>query len=693
MHIESTLPLWLVLPLIALAVFVMWMLYFRKQQESVLPKPVRILLAISRMLVLIFVGLLIISPWIRTTVIRVNKPYFIVAQDNSVSILPVQDTAGFRLKRSKLKVDLVKSLENDFQVKNIYFGSRTTDMERGNFTDPVTDPGEFFDYLRLFAQTHDLAGVQITSDGVATRGITFSEAAKNFPYPVSVLASGDSSRFPDVRIQEVVSNEWVRKNSTFPVRVYYNTGDYTGSGFKLQLSGANGIIQEKAFKTGTQVSTFEEFLIQSPDKGTMQLKASIIPDQHDKNQDNNSKRFLVKVLEQEGEILCLYESAHPDIDAVVQSLKGTNSLNVNVLKATDYAGSDKDYDLIILHGLPSQKNPLGELVKKAADRQIPILFIIGKSTDPVMFSRANPGLAIDNRRKTGESSRGTLNASFTLFTLPADFKSHLDTWPPLELSFETFVLNPGSQILMKQKILNVELSDPLVSFSNAQGVKYGFFCGEGIWLWRLHEFLEQKNHDYFDEWLSRTIQYLMLDEKTDKFKVTIPEELFAYSPLRINGHLLNSSLEATNDPEVLFTVTDSAGQQTEYQMGRINDYYELNISGFPPGTYGYTAETKLGDEIFRRTGEMVMIVRPVEQTEPVAEFESLRSIALRTKGKFFSPGQESNLLSYLNDLKPSEMRIKKEFKWYDLINFKWLLGALIFLLAMEWFLRRWFGIR
>jgi hypothetical protein len=185
----------------------------------------------------------------------------------------------------------------------------------------------------------------------------------------------------------------------------------------------------------------------------------------------------------------------------------------------------------------------------------------------------------------------------------------------------------------------------------------------------------------------------MLDEKTDKFKVTIPEELFAYSPLRINGHLLNNSLEATNDPEVLFTVTDSAGQRTEYQMGRINDYYELNISGFPPGTYGYTAETKIGDEIFRRGGEMAMTVRPVEQTEPVADFEALKSIAVRTNGKFFSPGQESNLLSYLNELKPSEMRVKKEFKWYDLINFKWLLAALIFLLAMEWFLRRWFGIR
>jgi len=693
MHAESTLPLWLVLPLVVLAVFVVWMIYFRKQQELVLLKPVRILLGISRMLVLILVGLLIISPWIRISVNRQKKPYFIVVQDNSVSIPPVQDKTGFTVKRSNLIENLVKSIGNRFQVKEVLFGSQTVEGEKSNFSDPVTDPGELFAYLRIFSQTHDLGGVFITSDGVATKGITFSEAAKNFPCPISVLASGDSTRFPDVRIQEVVSNDWVRKNSIFPVRVYYNTGGWTGGGFKLQISGPKGIIDEKFIETSAQVSPFAEFLIQAPDKGTMQLVARIIPDQPDKNQDNNSKSFSVKVIEQEGEILCLYESAHPDIDAIVQALKGTNSLNIKLVEASDFTGTDKDYDLIILHGLPSQKHPLGELLKKAADQQIPLLFVIGKSTDPEQFNRLNHGMVIDNRRKTGEASKGILNPSFTLFTLPDDFKNHLNTWPPLDLSFETFLLDPGSQILLKQRILNIELSDPLVAFSNTRGVKFGFFCGEGVWLWRLHEFLEQKNHDYFDEWLSRTIQYLMLDEKKDKFRVVIPEELFAYSPVRINSHLLNNSLEAVNDPDVLFAVTDSSGQKTEFKMGRINDYYELNINGFAPGTYRYTAESKLGNENFRREGAMTMMVRPIEQIEPVADFESLRSLARSTNGKFFIPGQESSLLSYFNDLKPSEMRINEEFKWYELINFKWLLPFLIFLLAMEWFLRRWFGIR
>jgi hypothetical protein len=485
----------------------------------------------------------------------------------------------------------------------------------------------------------------------------------------------------------------VRKNSTFPVRVYYNTGDYPGSGFKLQILGQKGVIAEKLIETSSQVSPYSEFLIQAPDKGTMQLIARIVPDQPDKNQDNNSKRFSVKVIEQEGEILCLYEAAHPDIDAIAQALKGSNSLNINVLEASAFTKAEKDYNLIILHGLPSLKHPLGELIKNAADRQVPILFVTGRTTDPVLFNRINSGMVIDNRRKNGEAAQGILNPAFTLFTMPADFAAHLNAWPPLDLSFETYSLDPGSQILMKQKILSVELADPLIAFSITRGVKYGFFCGEGVWLWRLHEFLEQKNHDYFDEWLSRTVQYLMLDEKKDKFRITVPEELFAFSPVRINGHLLNSSMEPVNDPDVLFTVTDSSGQKTEFQMGRVNDYYELNINGFEPGTFRYAAETKLGTENFHREGVMTMMVRPVEQSGPVADFESLRSIAGQTSGKFFGPDQGNALFSYIKDLQPSDVKIKMEFKWYDLINFKWLLAVLIFLLALEWFLRRWFGIR
>jgi len=693
MHIESSLPLWLVLPLVALAVFVVWIIYLKKQDEPVLPKPIRTLLGISRFLVIFIVGLLIISPWIRTTVSRKNKPYFIIAQDNSVSITPTADPAGYLAKRAELVNRAVKSLDDRYEVKQVLFGSQTADGSNCTFTEPVTHAGELFNYLRVFAQTHDLGGVLITSDGVATQGPGFSEAGRNFPFLVTILASGDSTRFPDVRIQDVVCNDRVRKNSTFPIRVYYNTGDYSGKKVKLQLSDHKQMIAEKEIQTATHSAPFEEFLVQAPDKGSMQLSVTIVPDQADKNQDNNTKRFSVKVIEQEGNILCLYEAAHPDIDAMVQALKGTESLNVTQMDINDFSGTDLNYDLLILHGLPSVKHPVAELLKSSSDKRIPILFLIGVSTDAALFNRLNAGITLGNRRQSGEAAQGSLNPLFSLFTLEPDFNNHLIGWPPLILGFDTYAADPGLQICMKQKIMGIEMNDPLMAFSNTQGNKYGLICGEGIWLWRMHEYLEQKNHDYFDDWFSRSIQYLMVDETRDRLKIIVPDDLFAYSSVRVNGRLLNSSLETVNDPEMLFTVIDSIGQKTEYQMGRVNDYYELNINGFAPGTYRYSAETKLGNETLKSEGMMTMLVRPIEQIQPVADFASLRSIASGTDGRFFKPGEEDQMITYMKSLNPSELTARKEFRWYDLINFKWLLGFLIVLLSMEWFLRRWYGIR
>ncbi len=681
------------LPLVALAVFVVWMLYFRKQENSVLLKPVRIALAISRLLVILIIGLLVISPWIRTEIDKQIKPWYVIAKDNSVSIPPASDSQKFISNRASLLKDLSESLNNRFQVKEIQFGSQVSEGFQDTYSDPVTDPGELFDYLRLFAQTHDLGGVLVATDGVSTRGLAFAEAAANFPWPVSVLASGDSVRAPDIRIQEVVTNDWVRKNSHFPVRVYFNTGEYSGSGFKVQITGPVGVIDEKVIAGDNRSLPYAEFFIQSADKGVMQFEARIVPDVPDKNQDNNTKRFVVKIIEREGEILLLYDAPHPDIDAMVQTLRGTNSLNVSVVSASTYEGGNRAVDLVILHGLPSVKHPLSEVVRKFTDDQTPILFVIGKGTDPVLFNRINHGMLLDNPRRVAESARGILNPAFTLFTLPQDFASHTVSWPPLQLAFEVYKPDPGSVIMLNQKILSIELADPLVVFTNTRGIKYGFICGEGIWLWRLHEFLEQKNHDYFDEWFSRSVQYLLTDEKKDRFTVTLPEELFAYSPVRVNAHLLNSSLEAVNEPDVMFTLTDSSGRKTEYGMGRTNDYYELYLNGVTPGIYQYAAESKLGNETFRREGSMTMMVRPIEQNSPVADFESLRFIASSTGGKFFGPFMEMDSRNYLKDLSPSEIKVKKEFKWYDLINFKWLLPLLVVLLTLEWFLRRWYGIR
>jgi len=58
------------------------------------------------------------------------------------------------------------------------------------------------------------------------------------------------------------------------------------------------------------------------------------------------------------------------------------------------------------------------------------------------------------------------------------------------------------------------------------GVKKGVLAAEGIWKWRLFDFLQNKNHDIFEEVLGKTIQYLTLKEDKRRFRISLDKNIF-----------------------------------------------------------------------------------------------------------------------------------------------------------------------
>jgi hypothetical protein len=333
------------------------------------------------------------------------------------------------------------------------------------------------------------------------------------------------------------------------------------------------------------------------------------------------------------------------------------------------------------------------VLEEVRSRGVPVLFIISATTDSELFNQIASGLAVNIRRKAAEPVQGSLSPAFSLFTLPEGFLEHLQAWPPLETWFETYSSEPSAIPFLTQKIRQLELADPLILFVKENGAKMGFITGEGIWKWRMHDYLEFNDHLVFDELVSRMMQYLIQDEKADRFIVTIPDELYEFSGIRFTARLQNNSLESVNQPDVSLQIMDSARQTSEYVMGRVSDYYELDLNGFQAGEYQFTAETQLGPERFTKKGNMIVRHRVLEQKVPVADYQDLRLVSYLTGGSFYAEADGDQLVKQLSETRPETVNIRPEYKWYDLINLTWLLGMLIILLALEWFLRRWYGTR
>jgi hypothetical protein len=692
-HIESTYPLWLVLPLVALAIFISWLLYFRKQSDSSLPVPVRIILGISRALAIFLIGLLAISPWIRTHTSEGEKPQFVIALDNSRSMTPMRDSEAVVSDRNLLIEKLSKTLSEKFEVRKVLFGDLTRDGGNWDYSDQLTQAGELAGYLKSVHANSALAGALVVTDGVVTRGPGFLESTRNLRFPLFVLGIGDTLKKRDVAVSEVITNDQVRKNSLFQIRVYFShEGDVTG-GAEIRITQQSGILASKRIPAMTQGSPYVDFEIKAPESGSMFLKAVINPDVSDQNLDNNSRSFTVKVIGEEIHVVAVYGSAHPDIGAIARALEQTPQIGFESFQTEKIKELPEKCDLLILHNLPSKKFPVTNFLEEVRKRSVPLLLIIGSQTDPLSLNPLDGRLSVSGHRRGPEEINAIVSSGFAGFILPEDLPAHLESWPPLEVSFETFNATGGREVLLNQKIRNIELADPLIFFSRFGGGRFGLIAGEGIWRWRMYDQLEFEERQVFDDLLVRMIEYLVAETDNKRFEIRVPGDITEYAPIRLQAILKNRSMEWVNDPDVNLTLTDSSGHATYYQMGRAVNFYELNLNGFPAGKYQFAAETRLGEDAFNESGSFQVMARELEQKEPVADFSGLRLAAALTGGRFFMAGEQDEVESVLKSIDIQNIRSIKKYKWYDLIDLKWILIVIAILLSLEWFLRRWYGTR
>src|SRR5882724_7063910 len=115
---------WWALACIALGVVYAWLLY---SKPGSLTNNIRYLLAAFRFLVVMIVAFLLLSPMIKTTSSRQQKPLVLVVQDNSSSI-NLFKPKGF--EPAKMVDDLgalKKALGDDYDVREFHFAGDLKD--------------------------------------------------------------------------------------------------------------------------------------------------------------------------------------------------------------------------------------------------------------------------------------------------------------------------------------------------------------------------------------------------------------------------------------------------------------------------------------------------------------------------------------------------------------------------------------
>ena len=258
--------------------------------------------------------------------------------------------------------------------------------------------------------------------------------------------------------------------------------------------------------------------------------------------------------------------------------------------------------------------------------------------------------------------------------------------------FGTYQSQPSAQVFSHQVIKNIKTNYPQLLFSTTAGAKEAVWIGEGIWRWRMFDYLENNAYNLTNEFINKIIQYTSVKEDKRKFRIHASKKIYADNePIVLDAQLYNDNFELVNAVDVKVKIKDDTQKEFTYIMNKTDNFYTLYADLFPVGSYDVIAEAILNGVplISKTTFNVERIER--ESLILTADHGLLRAISANSGGTFYTSDQLINLNNNLLESKDAKPILYSTEKTNALLNNKWLLGLIIILLSVEWFLRRYSG--
>ena len=279
----------------------------------------------------------------------------------------------------------------------------------------------------------------------------------------------------------------------------------------------------------------------------------------------------------------------------------------------------------------------------------------------------------------------------------------LQIWNNLPPIFrtETFVKpKPESEVISTFKVNNVPMQEPLILSRSFQNKKSLAIMGYGLYRWKLLGYAADvsKNNpeavDVYSIFINNAVKWLSVDQNEKNIRIrTSKQQYVKNEPVEFIAQIYDAA----------FTPIDNANVNIKISSGQISRDVTLNslgtgrytakVEGLPEGDFFYQGnvevnQARLGSASGRFSiGEIALEYMNLQMNAPL-----LRNLAARTGGKFYTP---DNVQTFLDDLKnnPNFKPVSFTDKYESALwNLPYILAAVILLFAIEWFLRKKFGM-
>lgn len=647
--------------------------YFLGRRTDSFSRPVRWGLAAVRFLAVALIASLLLAPMVKREVHQKEKPIILVAQDNSQSIA----LAGDSLELSPT----LKELERDYELHCYTFGESLREGATVDYHEAATDMAAALSDLRSRYEGRNVGALLLVSDGIFNQGLNPVSLCEGSPYPIYAVGMGDTAVRRDAAVVHLRYNRLAYLGNQFPLEATVGATKLKGNTRTLTVQHNGRTLYSKPITyTSDDFSATESIILTADQPGLQSYTVRIAECDGEVSTVNNQRTITIEVIDGHEKVLILAASPHPDVAALRQALEANQNYEVATSLLSDFHGRLSDYDLLVLHNLPSHQ------AEVALPPQVPVLFVLGQQTDLQRFNNLHLGLEIVARIAQFNESFPQSNQAFALFSIRDDLMQRIEGFPPLLSPFGDYRHGANTQSIITARIGTVQSGLPLVAFSQKGGTRYGFICGEGVWRWRLADYASNQSHEAFNTLVTKAVVYTSMKAGKERFHVEAKALYRAGEEVTIDASLYDDNFELVNGPEVELTL-----EGKKYLFNRTGSAYSLNLGTLDPGNYSYTATTTFNRQRLTAHGTFSVEELQIEDLTLVANHGLLNTLAQQTGGRLLPKDSLALLPQWLRERDDVRTVIYSHTRYSSLLDLPWLFLLILLLLGGEWIIRKYHG--
>ncbi|AGC78013.1 hypothetical protein LX97_03104 [Nonlabens dokdonensis] len=635
--------------------------------------------ALLRFLTVFSILLLFIAPRFDSKTYESLLPQLVIVVDDSKSIDYLD--SGDAVKKDLESILNNQELNSNFEIQTYKFSETIQPLDSLGFLATETDLSVAITQPQELFKNRNKAVVVLT-DGNQTTGNSYSYSQideKTSLYPVIY---GDTTQYADLQITNINVNRYSYLNNEFPVEVFvsYQGQEKESRLFKITQGNSTLYSETLSFDSKNR-SAIVSFNLTSKAVGTQSMVATIEALPNEKNTQNNYRSFAVEVIDQQTNVLILSDQLHPDIGALKKAIESNQQRKVTI-KNTSEDYDLNEYNLVVMYGVSSAFEKAYTQIDQFNKNT---WVITGSQPDIDYLNSKYQSFELENSFDFDEA-QPILNTSYSTFNLD---QLSFDDYPPAQVPFGELIFNTNVDVLFYKKIGAIATTQPIWFNYEDGDSKRAVTLASGLWRWRAQSYLDEQDFKNFDDLVSSQVQYLASNKKRNRLEVTYEPFYYQNKSILINAQYLDKNYEFEDNGILNLNITNTENKELITRPFVLSgNSYVVDLSGLEAGDYRFTV--KVENDQLSRSGSFSILEYDIEKQQVNASDAGMKKLV--GNERVYYQGQTAQLIENLNTDPLLQTVERASVKQTSLIDWKYLLGLILLLLGLEWFLRKYNGL-